>query len=454
MPKKASIAILLFAAIILALQFVPARYHIKLDSYMAERVLEFTPRDLPVVKESRVAAVSTRRRFPGVRPALDMRGLVDPSGDMTAFYQALWRTEAKVPGAVTRVLHYGDSPVTADSITADARSILQQRFGDAGHGFVLIAKPWAWYGHRGIKLSAQGWNIEPASQSRARDGLHGLGGVSFTGAAGAVSTVGLPDDLHTRVEILYEKQPGGGAFVVLAQDAVLGEVETAGDAKTPGFATFALPPHTRDVSLEVKSGPVRLFGWSFEKPGPGVIYNSLGLNGAQVQMALRYFEPKQWAAEMQHEDPDLVVINYGTNESVYPDYIERYYEKELRSLIERVRSAVPRASVLIMSPMDRGVRESGGAIVTPDVLPRIVEIQGKVAMDTGCAFFNTFDAMGGAGTMAKWYAQQPRLVSADFMHPLPGGAAIVGRLLDKALCDGFDRFKRAHVQARANVPES
>ena len=67
MPKKASIAILLFAAIILALQFVPARYHIKLDSYMAERVLEFTPRDLPVVKESRVAAVSTRRRFPGVR---------------------------------------------------------------------------------------------------------------------------------------------------------------------------------------------------------------------------------------------------------------------------------------------------------------------------------------------------------------------------------------------------
>ena len=141
---------------------------------------------------------------------------------------------------------------------------------------------------------------------------------------------------------------------------MLGEVETAGDAKTPGFATFALPPHTRDVSLEVKSGPVRLFGWSFEKPGPGVIYNSLGLNGAQVQMALRYFEPKQWAAEMQHEDPDLVVINYGTNESVYPDYIERYYEKELRSLIERVRSAVPRASVLIMSPMDRGVRESGG----------------------------------------------------------------------------------------------
>ena len=96
----------------------------------------------------------------------------------------------------------------------------------------------------------------------------------------------------------------------------------------------------------------------------------------------------------------------------------------------------------------------GGEIVTPDILPRIVEIQAKVAMETGCAFFNTFEAMGGAGTMAKWYASQPRLVSSDFMHPLPGGAAIVGRLLNSAICDGFEQFKKSHLLARVNGPES
>jgi lysophospholipase L1-like esterase len=195
---------------------------------------------------------------------------------------------------------------------------------------------------------------------------------------------------------------------------------------------------------------VRIFGWSFEKDKPGIIYNSLGVNGGQVQMALRYFDIGQWAAEMQHEQPDLVVINYGTNESVFPDYIERYYEKELRSLIERVRASLPHVSLLIMSPMDRGVRDSGGEIVTPDVLPRIVEIQARVAMDMGCAFFNTFEAMGGPGTMAKWYTQQPRMVTADFMHPLPAGAKIVGGLLNKALCDGFDRFKKSHMLASSN----
>jgi len=455
MPKKTSLAILFFAAILFGLQFAPARLKaVKVDRYDVSRVVEFRPRNLPVPAEARVLPARMPRTA-NISPqgAMDMGGLVDPSGALTTFYQALWRTESKAPGAITRVLHYGDSPTTADSITADARALMQQQFGDAGHGFVLIAKPWAWYGHRGVELNGHGWRIEPASQSRARDGVHGLGGVSFSGGTSASSTIELPDDRHTRMQVYFEQQPGGGVFALSADGAVFAELPTASDTTTPGFASIALPANTRRVTLAVKSGNVRLFGWSFEKPGPGVIYNSLGLNGAAVQMLLRYFEPKQWAASLQHEDPDLIVLNYGTNESVFPDYIERYYEKELRSLIERVRASAPRASILIMSPMDRGVRSSGGDIVTPDVLPRIVEIQSKVAVETHCAFFNTFEAMGGAGTMAKWYASQPRLVSADFMHPLPGGAAIVGRLLKTALADGYDRFKRNSVQARRNGPD-
>jgi lysophospholipase L1-like esterase len=455
MPKKTAATIVMFAAIIFALQYAPKGF--KLERYDVARAVEFRPRGLPVetgVPRHVVVTLPRNNNNHGPATAADPRGIIDPNSVLDAFYQALWRTESKMPGAITRVLHYGDSPVTADSITADARVMLQRRFGDAGHGFVLIAKPWAWYGHRGIGLKAKGWHIEAASQSRARDGLHGLGGVSMTGGPSAWSTIELPDDQHTRMEVLYEQQPGGGSFAVSSENAALGEVQTAADSKVPGFASFKLPAGASEVTLKVTSGNVRIFGCTFEKDRPGVVYNSLGVNGGSVQMALRYFEISQWAAEMQHENPDLVVINYGTNESGFPEYIERYYEKELRSLIERVRASVPHASLLIMSPMDRGVRISGGEIVTPDVLPRIVEIQAKVAMDMGCAFFNTFEAMGGAGTMGKWYNSQPRLVSADFMHPLPGGAKIVGQLLNTALCEGFEKFKRSHnMLARVGGPE-
>ena len=377
--------------------------------------------------------------------------LSDAHGALQAFYRALWRTESREPGAVTRILHYGDSPVTADSITADMRSLMQERFGDAGHGFILIAKPWAWYGHRGMDVKGSGWHIEPATQSRARDGFHGLGGVNFIGNAGASSHIVIHED-HARVEVQYLRQPGGGSIEVEAEGQPVGEIETAADDKEPGFTTFQLPPGARNIGLTVKSGQVRVFGVSFEREEPGVIYNSLGLNGGQVQVVVRYFERRHWAEELQHERPDLVIINYGTNESIFANYIERYYAGELREVIRRVQEAVPNASLLVMSPMDRGERDSSGAIVTAPTVPRLVAIQRQVAAETGCAFFDTFDAMGGSGTMSRWYENQPRLVSADFMHPLPAGARKVGVLLYDGLMAGYQQYKAKASERLAQRP--
>lgn len=369
-----------------------------------------------------------------------------PAGSLDAFYQSLRRVEAKEPGAVTRILHYGDSPTTADSITSDVRRLLQARFGDAGHGFVLIAKPWAWYSHNKVELDAKGWNIEPASQTRAADGIHGLGGVSFRGEPGAISFVTLPDNRYSRAVVYYLAQPGGGSFVVRTGETKIVEIHTAAEEKKAAFAEFGLPPGTETVDLSVSSGSVRLFGYRFDKDQTGVQYSSLGINGAQVQMLVRYFETSQWADSLRHENPDLVVLNYGTNESLYPEYVHKQYPGELRKVIGRIRAALPEASLLLMGPMDRGTMTAGGDIETPDSLEELIAVQKTVAAESGCAFFNTFEAMGGAGTMGRWYQANPRLVSADFLHPLPAGAAIVGKLFEEALMKGYAESRDRTVE--------
>ncbi len=375
-------------------------------------------------------------------PTPEIPNLEVPPGSLDDFHAALRRTEAKQPGAVTRILHYGDSPVTADSITSDVRRLLEARFGDAGHGYLLIAKPWAWYGHSGVRLEGKGWKILPASQSREPDGIHGLGGVSFRGEAGAVSRVTLPNDGYARVIVYYLAQPDGGRFSVQFGGNPPAEVDTAADEKHPAFAEIMMPAGNDSLELRVVEGKARLFGYRFDKDQPGVQYSSLGINGAQIQMALRYFEPHQWAAELQHENPALVVLNYGTNESIYPKYVDKEYPDELRTVIGRIRAALPHASLILMGPMDRGVME-GGEITTPESLEKLIEAQRKVARETGCAFFNTFAAMGGAGAMGRWYQAQPRLVSADFMHPLPAGAAIVGGLFESALVKSYEDMPKA-----------
>lgn len=403
--------------------------------FTLEAVVDFRPRQTATPPPLPV------RRNPAIAPAKfipSAPNLIDEHDALKPFFQALWRTESKQAGAVTRILHYGDSPVTADSITADVRSLMQETFGDAGHGFILIAKPWAWYGHRGVDVSGREWRIEPATQSRARDGFHGLGGVNFQGSAGASSHIVLKEQ-HARMEVEYLRQPGGGVIKIVAAGQTIGEIDTAGPDKQPGFQTVLLPDGARVIDLAVESGSVRLFGVSFERNGPGVIYNSLGLNGGQVQAVLRYFDKTQWAQQLQHQKPDLVVVNYGTNESIFASYIERYYSDELREVIRRIKAAVPNASVLVMSPMDKG--EMSAPHATIPTIPRLVDLQRQIAAETGCAFFNTFQAMGGEGTMGRWYESQPRLVNADFTHPMPEGARRVGVLLFQALENNYRRFK-------------
>ena len=76
-----------------------------------------------------------------------------------------------------------------------------------------------------------------------------------------------------------------------------------------------------------------------------------------------------------------------------------------------------------MSPMDRGQRDSNSRITTVPTLPRLVEIQRQMAAEMDCAFFNTFQAMGGEGTMARWYDSQPQAGECGFHASTAGRRA-------------------------------
>lgn len=375
-----------------------------------------------------LAFSSTTPAMP-VTPPPSSRDLHEPPGSLDAFYAALGR-----PRGTARILHYGDSPAAADQITADVRDLLQRQFGDAGHGFVLIAKPWAWYAHRGVRIESDGWRAEPASM-RQGDGLYGLGGVSFTGGQQARSRLRF-DTQHDAIEVAYLQQPGGGILEVHLDGRLAGNINTQGPLRS-AFRKFEAPLSTIDLS--VKSGSVRMFGVEARKRNSGVVYSSLGLNGAYVSVLSKMFDMAHWREQLQHYRPDLVIINYGTNESVYRDFVDRAYEGEVRESIRRIREAVPESSILLVSPMDRGERSASGEISTVPGLPRLAAIQQRIANETGCAFFDTFNAMGGAGTMGRWYAAEPRLVSADFIHPMPAGARVVGNLLYRALTDRYGK---------------
>ena len=402
--------------------------------------------------------------------------LIDNAGSLDKYYAALVTLDSKSAHATATVVHFGDSPTTADLITGDVRQQLQQRFGDAGPGFNLIAKPWAWYQHRDIDETDKGWKFTTAV-GLMREGQFGIGGVGFDGGKDASARYKFSGASPDSVQLIWKSQTGGGSVVVSADDTEVATISTAipidqliqGGLATsetavtkptpaavppPQFRTIQLPAGTKTVSLKVTDGSVHLYGVIFQRNQPGLTYDSIGLNGASITVLSRAIAKDMLKQSFVHLHPDLIVINYGTNEAGFASFIDKQYEGELRLAIARVHEAAPDASILLMSPMDRGERGAGNAISTMDTIPKIVDIQRRVAADTGCAFFNTFQAMGGDGTMQRWYEGKPRLVGGDLIHPTPQGAKIVATAFVDQIQQGYTRYKsRIGLQpSAANAP--
>jgi lysophospholipase L1-like esterase len=148
-----------------------------------------------------------------------------------------------------------------------------------------------------------------------------------------------------------------------------------------------------------------------------------------------------WSEQLKWRAPSLLVYQFGANESadgfVYP---MADYNRTMKDVIRQGQQALPQSSCLVIGAMDRAVKK-GDELISLRVLPVLIEEQHKVAADMGCAFFDTYAAMGGKGSMARWVRRG--LGQADLTHPTAIGSEIVGNWLYRALVQGY----RRHVGA-------
>lgn len=407
-------------------------------------------RPVPAQRPQEVAAPplpsSQRRRVRAAAPPIVP--IEDPSNELGRFFARLGPVEERRTGALVRITHLGDSPLTGDLISGEARQILQAELGDGGPGFVLAAKPWGWYGHQGISIHAKGWAARSPLLSPGNGGHHGLGLVSFTSASGeARSEIRREAGTFTRADVTFTAAPGGGTLLVSLDGGPEQEVSTSAPRRGTGHFAAAAPGGAGRIALRPKGdGEVTLHGVVLETGGPGVVYDAVGANGASIH-ALNLLDEEGWVEALALRGSDLVILNYGTNESSMEGIGGPRYEREYARTIGRVRRALPGASILVMAPMDRGVRLADGSVGTMPPIRRLVAVQRRIARANACAFFDTYAAMGGEGTMGRWYENEPRLVTGDFTHTTKAGSDRVARLLVGAL-----RAARAVSPPRAAGP--
>lgn len=392
------------------------------------------------------------------QPRTPHQSIEDNRNALCPFYRALAtldRTDGK-PAESVRVLHYGDSILTTDELSGRVRSQLQKRFGDGGHGFVLLGKPWRWYRHKGVKLGARGkWKIRTLTSTPSRDGIWGLGGVTFdTDSPRARAWIG-PDPEDERpmriasFDLSYLVQPRGGSLDIMIDDRLVETLSTRGDKRGVAHKIFDVNPGPATLSIKTRGdGPVRVFGAVMESDTPGIVYDALAINGVRVAN-FRRFNEAHFTEELRRREAKLVVMMCGANEGNNDSLALGAYKKNLEVVLRRIRRAVPNAGCLVMGPLDQAEREDDGTLVSKKMPRKLTRIQREVSLATGCAFFDTYSAMGGKNSMPRWFRRG--LVGGDFIHPTEQGAKMVGSWLTEALLAGYENFLFNGEQCKSNV---
>ncbi|MCA9692183.1 MAG: hypothetical protein KC636_21465, partial [Myxococcales bacterium] len=393
--------------------------------------------------------VAPIERIPALAPheddAAPVERAIENAAALDPFFAALTRTELRMPGAITRATHYGDSAIGNDGITAAIRGKLQARFGDAGHGFHLLGQPNLSYKHKGVSFQEKApWSGCFIIFGCRKDGYYGVGGTTFQSTGGAeiklgTAAKGPAGRKVSRFTLWYAAQPRGGNLRLKVDDEEPIVLSTKADALADRWHTIEVVDGAHALSVRAAGGgKVRAYGVSLERDGPGVVWDGMSQIGAYTRRMLHYDE-EHFLRQLRARKTHLVVLMFGGND-MNPGFNLAQYKADYAALLRRVKAIGPDTACLVMAPLDHG-EHKGARIVTRAIVPTIVEAQREVAIAEGCGFWDTYQAMGGEGSMGRWARADPKLGSGDLAHLTHHGHKVIGAMLYRALMASFREYR-------------
>ncbi|MBI5537518.1 MAG: hypothetical protein HY898_32650 [Deltaproteobacteria bacterium] len=373
--------------------------------------------------------------------------VVDPAGSMAHFHErmaSLLRGQARDH---VRIGVFGDSNMTMDWITGEMRRVLQARYGDAGHGYVALARPWEWYRHMDVKAGhdPRDWTPFAVSTHQADDQCYGFAGIAArserAGAITWVATADPPAPIGThasRFGVYYLRKPRSGPFDIQLDGRVVASLTTDHARIEAGYYAWTADDAPHKVEFISRAAvPTVLFGVTLERAAPGVVIDSLGIGAVSGPLLLRQNREVMRGA-LRARRYDLIVLLLGSNQ-VWPVR----YVQEMTDLIARLRDALPEVSILVTTPVDR-IDSMKAWRSVPGV--REVSIQNrKVAEENRCAFWDFRGAMGGEASMLKFVLTN--MAGGDGIHLTQKGASYMGRRTAYAIWRDLEGYLSNHPAA-------
>lgn len=391
--------------------------------------------------------------MPGFFTRLELPAGQNP---LANFEQALAELEDGTRKEPVRLAMYGASGTAVDLWTAYMRAYLHKRFGDAGPGMIAPAPHTKWYRHHEFVVSASSlkrhWTKHNSYRHKDPDtkGLFGAMGVAMSAKSKRAYSIIKPSKRSTSAlaattfDFFHLVKPKGGNYIIKVDGKQVAEVKTKTkkrkDPPKLGVHRIEVEAGEHEIRLDIKgNGEVWMLGIAAETGEPGVVVDNFGIDGARIAN-LKLWDQDLWQEHLRLRDPELYTLHFGTNSAVDEDESMTKYEKDYRAALDMFRAAVPQASCVILGPSDYP-KVDGEEISPRPRIGEIRELQRKLAVEYGCAFWDMLKFVGGEGAQTAWV--QAELTRKDYLHLTRNGYVRWGIGLTDALMYNYDWSRRS-----------
>ncbi len=183
-----------------------------------------------------------------------------------------------------------------------------------------------------------------------------------------------------------------------------------------------------------KAENYNLNGLVFENDQAGIVYHSIGVNGAKFSDYNKY---NLFFEQLKGLKPDLVVISLGTNEA-FDKMATANYQEQMNFFINEIKKDNPRATILITTPPPSLFQKKIPNSYSEGYADSIIED----AVAQQYAVWDVFHILGGINSVNENYDKG--LVSRDYVHYSKSGYEYKGELFANALLEAFKNFKISH----------
>lgn len=368
------------------------------------------------------------------------------------FFQNLDKVQSS--DELIRVMHYGDSQIEGDRMTAFIRNKMQKQFGGSGPGLISAVQPYDF--QYSVKQTNEGdWYRYTAYGNIDTTLLHKRYGAlasfsrftpndttdtsSYSGSIilekGIHSYRSVRDIQMVRVFYGHNKTP---FTTELYTENELVDADLLPPANELEVMKWIFDEPVRNIKLtfEGDDSP-EIYGLALDSTG-GVAVDNIAMRGSSGLMFTKV-DRNLLKSMYSHLNVKLLILQFGGNVVPYIGTSTKNYERLFKKQITFLKSILPGVPVVVIGVADMSLKEKDRYVTYPN-LKNVRNALKNATFDAGAVYWDMFEAMGGENSMPSWVFAEPSLASTDFVHFNYRGARIIAEMFYNALIYEYNNY--------------